>query len=145
MLPVSAWDVNETQQSREIKRFEVKSPHSSRDACLPTMVLLLATLLLIGCAGTASSQQPGYVLVTAHSATLSWNPSATEGVGYRVYRSTQSGQSYALLNSEPVSTTSFTDSTVEKGETYFYVVTAVDADFNESGYSNEVFATIPSS
>ena len=114
------------------------------------MVLLLAgALLLIGCAGAASSQQPEQpglnVPVTAHSATLSWNPSATDGVGYRVYRSTQSGESYALLNSEPVSTTSFTDSTVKNGETYFYVVTAVDADFNESEYSNEVLATIPSS
>lgn len=119
---------------------------------LATIILLLAeTLLLIGCAGTASSQQPASqqpglnVALTAHSATLSWDPSATVGVGYRVYRSTESGDSYALLNSALVSTTSFTDSTVEKGETYFYVVTAVDADRNESEYSNEVFAAIPSS
>lgn len=81
--------------------------------------------------------------VTAHSATLSWNPSKSVVVGYRVYRSSQSGTSYALLTSTLVPGTSFVDSKVEKGQTYFYVVTAVDAESNESGFSNEAFATIP--
>ena len=127
--------MNTNQQSREIKRFEAKSPHSRRGAYLLTIFLLLAGALL----------QTGCGAVTAHSVTLNWNPSTSVGVGYRVYRSTQSGASYTLLNSAPVSTTSFTDSTVKNGETYFYVVTAVDAEFNESGYSSEVFVTIPSS
>jgi len=76
---------------------------------------------------------------------LSWNPSTSVVVGYRVYRSTQSGAFYTLLTSTPVSGTSFEDLAIEKGKTYYYVVTAVDAQSNESGFSNEVFATIPSS
>ena len=81
---------------------------------------------------------------TAHAVTLSWNASASLVVGYRVYRSTQSGAFFTLLTSTPVPATSFVDIAVESGKTYYYVVTAVDAQSDESGFSNEVFATIPS-
>jgi fibronectin type 3 domain-containing protein len=112
---------------------------------LPFAIGLIAGVLSIsGCSGVVT-QNPGVnVQVTAHSATLSWNPSSSVVVGYRVYRSTQSGAAYTLLTSTLVSASSFKDSTVVKGQTYYYVVTAVDDQSRESGFSNEVLAIIPS-
>jgi len=53
-----------------------------------------------------------------------------------------SGSSYAKINSSPVGGVSFTDSNVQTGQTYYYVATAVDANGNESVYSNEVPAVV---
>src|SRR5712664_1635541 len=76
--------------------------------------------------------------------TLSWNPSLSAVVSYNVYRGTQSGGSYQKLNSLPAPTTTYTDNSVLAGQTYFYVVTAVDSRNVESVHSNEVSTTIPS-
>ena len=54
-----------------------------------------------------------------------------------------SGGPYTLITSSPAAGPTFTDTTVQAGATYFYVVTAVDATGNESVNSNEVSATIP--
>jgi fibronectin type 3 domain-containing protein len=111
-------------------------------------VLVIGALTLSGCAGVATQTTAKGALnvqVTNHSVTLSWNPSTSVVVGYRVYRSMQSGAFYTLLTSTLVPGTSFEDLAIQKGQTYYYVVTAVDAESLESGYSNEVFATIPTS
>ncbi|PYU09809.1 MAG: hypothetical protein DMG29_18815, partial [Acidobacteria bacterium] len=76
--------------------------------------------------------------------TLSWNPSLSAVVSYNVYRGTQSGGSYQKLNSLPAPTTTYTDNSVLAGQTYFYVVTAVDSRNVESVHSNEVSTTIAS-
>lgn len=81
--------------------------------------------------------------VQQHSASLSWNPSTSTVAGYKVYRGTQSGGPYALISASLQAGTSYTDNTVQSGQTYFYVVTAVDASSQESVFSNEVLATIP--
>ena len=60
--------------------------------------------------------------------------------GYNVYRGTTSGGPYALITSTPVSGTTYTDSTVSNGTTYYYVVTAVNS-VGESLRSNEAYAT----
>ncbi len=78
-----------------------------------------------------------------HSVTLSWTASTSTVVGYNVYRGSTSGGPYTLVTGSPVAGTSYTDSTVLAGQTYFYVVTAVDASGNESVYSNEVSAVVP--
>jgi fibronectin type 3 domain-containing protein len=78
-----------------------------------------------------------------HSVALSWNASTSTVVGYNVYRGTQSGGPYAVLNSAPDATTTYTDSSVQAGATYYYVVTAVDATGTESAYSNQTQAIIP--
>ncbi|HVA93499.1 MAG TPA: choice-of-anchor D domain-containing protein [Candidatus Dormibacteraeota bacterium] len=83
------------------------------------------------------------VNVVNHSVALSWLPSTSTVVGYNVYSSTQTGGPYTKLNSTPVTTTVYTDSTVKSGLTYYYVVTAVDASNTESVYSSEISATIP--
>ncbi len=79
-----------------------------------------------------------------HQANLSWSPSPSEVAGYNVYRGTQPGGPYALTNSALEATTSFSDPSVQPGNTYYYVVTAVDSSGAESTFSNEVQAVIPS-
>jgi fibronectin type 3 domain-containing protein len=45
----------------------------------------------------------------------------------------------------PIAATTFTDSTVLAGQTYFYIVVAVDATGQISPPSNEALVTIPTS
>ncbi|MBN1422274.1 MAG: alkaline phosphatase [Planctomycetes bacterium] len=63
--------------------------------------------------------------------------------GYNVYRSTTSGAGYAKVNGSIVTGTppSFEDGAVTNGTTYYYVVTAIDTNNNESDASAEVSAT----
>ncbi len=79
---------------------------------------------------------------STHSVNLSWKASTSSNiVGYNVYRGSISGN-YSLLNSMN-STTSYTDTTVQNGQTYFYAVTAVDSAGVESPYSSPAEAVIP--
>jgi Abnormal spindle-like microcephaly-assoc'd, ASPM-SPD-2-Hydin/Immunoglobulin I-set domain/Immunoglobulin domain len=83
------------------------------------------------------------VAVVNHSVDLSWTPSTSNVMGYNTYSSKTSGGPYTKLNASPVSTTLYTDSTVQAGQTYYYVVTAVDSSNVESVYSTEVNALVP--
>ena len=78
-----------------------------------------------------------------HSVSLSWTPSTSTVVGYNSYSSTTSGGPYTKLTSNPNPTTSFTDTTVKSGLTYYYVVTAVNSSNVESVLSAEIPAIIP--
>jgi len=78
-----------------------------------------------------------------HSVDLSWNASTSVVVGYNVYRGAKTGGPYTKMNTALDALTSYTDSTVQAGQTYYYVTTAVDSGGLESGYSNEVPAAIP--
>jgi hypothetical protein len=83
--------------------------------------------------------------VTAHSVTLNWNASTSTSVaGYRVFRGTVPGGPYTLMNSSLLNRLTFTDATVQAGQTYYYVTAAVDGNSTQSGYSNEVKAIVPS-
>jgi fibronectin type 3 domain-containing protein len=73
---------------------------------------------------------------------LSWSPSSSAGiVSYNVYRGTISGGPYTKLTS--VASPGATDSSVSPGQTYYYVVTAVDSSNNESADSNQAVAAVP--
>lgn len=78
-----------------------------------------------------------------HSVHLSWNASTSEVLGYNIYRSTQLGGSYVLLNSSLISNLTFSDVTAQSGTTYYYAATAVDSNNLESTRSNIATATIP--
>jgi hypothetical protein len=82
----------------------------------------------------------------SHSVVLTWAASTSaDVVGYNVYRSDVSGGPYALLDkSVPAGTLSYTDTAVQAGQTYYYVLTAVDSEGEESAYSNEASASVPS-
>jgi len=78
-----------------------------------------------------------------HSVSLSWNPSTSAVLGYNVYRSTSSGGPYSKIDAALDTSTTYTDSTVQSGQTYYYVTTAVDGSGLESTYSNQAQAVIP--
>ncbi len=81
---------------------------------------------------------------TGHSVLLTWTASPSSGVtGYNVYRSNVSGNSYSKINSAAVPGLTYTDGTVVSGETYYYVLTATDANGDESGFSTELQMVIP--
>lgn len=65
----------------------------------------------------------------------------TDFVGVNVYRSTRKGKDYAMMGSS--SSDTYEDNDVKQGETYYYVVTAVDSQFKETKYSNEISVDIP--
>lgn len=78
-----------------------------------------------------------------HAVTLNWAASTSSGVtGYKVYRGTTSGGPYTLVKSSAVAGTSYVDSGVVSGQTYYYVVTAV-SNTGESVYSNQAVAAVP--
>jgi hypothetical protein len=83
------------------------------------------------------------VSAVSHSVALSWSPSTSTVTGYNTYASTQSGGPYTKLTSAPVTATSYTDGTVQAGQTYYFVVTSVDSSNVESAYSAEVSALVP--
>jgi hypothetical protein len=87
----------------------------------------------------------GPVTPASHTATLTWTASTTTGVNYNVYRATATGGPYTKLTASPIAATTYLDTTVLAGQTYFYVTTAVDKTTSaESTKSNEAPATVPS-
>jgi hypothetical protein len=83
------------------------------------------------------------VAAVNHSVALSWSPSTSTVVGYNAYSSTQSGGPYTKMTSTPVAAMSYTDTAVQAGQTYFFVVTSVDSSNVESAFSAEVSALVP--
>lgn len=84
---------------------------------------------------------PAGLTATAGNATvaLDWSDSdESDLAGYYVYRSTTSGSGYSKLTSTLLTDSRYADVNVPHDTTYYYVVTAVDPNSNESGYSNEV-------
>jgi hypothetical protein len=80
-----------------------------------------------------------------HSVALSWTPSSSPNIAsYNVYRSTTSGSfSPPAIGSVSAPTTTYTDTTVTDGVTYYYATTAVNSSNQESAYSNQATAVIP--
>jgi hypothetical protein len=92
-----------------------------------------ATVALSG-SGVASS---------AHSVALSWISSTSSVAGYNVYVSSSSVGPYSLLNSSPVPTTSYVDTNVQAGDTYYFRITSVSTSYQESAPTASVQATVP--
>ena len=111
--------------------------------------LILAALTLIHVAGPANIQAPadlyGYCIPSGYQGIsdvmLQWGH--VDSIGYRVYRGDTPGGPYTLYNFRQLDKfTRFTDRHLSQGATYYYVVTAMDADGTESGYSNEAAVTV---
>jgi hypothetical protein len=103
-------------------------------ACGPALVQqVIKAAMGQGCSATIT-----------HYVTLTWTASSSSNIdGYNVYRSTSSGSGYTQINSSLISATSYTDTSVTAGQTYYYVTTAVDSSNNQSTYSNQAQATVP--
>ncbi len=110
---------------------------------LMILVLVLSFSLVTITAGAATKRPSAPEVTAANAATtgkiqLSWD--AVEGVeSYKIYRATSKAGSYKLIST--TTKTSFTNSSVEVGDTYYYYVKAVDENGTESKASDKVSAT----
>jgi hypothetical protein len=77
------------------------------------------------------------------SVVLAWIPSTSLVAGYHVYRSENSGGPYVKLSHGIVQADTYTDSNVQSGLTYYYVVTSVAFAGMESADSTQTSVTIP--
>jgi hypothetical protein len=77
-----------------------------------------------------------------HDVSLSWDTVPTV-VGYNVYRGSQTGGPYSRINAVLDASPSYTDSSVQSGQSYYYVTTSVDSAGVQSAYSNETYVVIP--
>ena len=85
------------------------------------------------------------VQAATHSVTLSWRADNSKTVGYNIYRGLQPKGPFSKINSSPQPKATFIDESVQGGQTYFYVTTALNRHGNESKPSNQVQVTIPNS
>lgn len=84
----------------------------------------------------------GTGMTQTYTVTVSWNPSSSQVSGYNVYRSVTQG-SYLKVNSALNTGTTYTDTGLTAGQTYYYVATSVSSTGQESGYSAPVEAVVP--
>ena len=77
-----------------------------------------------------------------HSVTIGWNATGSPVQGYNVYRASPPGAP-VKLTTRIVSSTQYTDKTVETGHTYAYSVTSVDFKGTESVPSANITVTVP--
>jgi Alpha amylase, catalytic domain len=103
---------------------------------------LSAVLLLSSTTDLEPPAAPAGLNVTQEgdaSVSLAWT-SVSGANSYNLYSSPLSGGGWEKVNTAPITATGFTHSSLRNAQTYHYVVTALDAVGNESGYSNEVSA-----
>lgn len=101
---------------------------------------VLSNSITVGAANPTVPAPPGNATAVAgnRQATISWNESIW-ATSYRVYRSTTSGSGYNQVASG-LTSTSFTDTNLTNGTTYYYVVRATNS-LGTSGNSDEVSVT----
>jgi fibronectin type 3 domain-containing protein len=74
---------------------------------------------------------------------LTWTPNTeTNLASYRVYQSTTQGVYGAAIATVSAGMTSYTATGLQVGNTYYFTVTAVDSNNNESQPSNEVSKSV---
>jgi hypothetical protein len=84
------------------------------------------------------------VAAAIYTVSLSWNASTSPNVtGYNIYRRTGTSGGYTKINTAVNSTTSYVDTSVTDGLTYYYETTAVNSSGEESAASAAVQAVIP--
>lgn len=93
--------------------------------------------LKVGLSGTGVSE------VVIHKVTLNWRASASAVIGYIVYRGSSS-DSLVKLSGSIVPSTTYIDSDVSDGHTYYYAVASVNSSDTESAQSTPISVTIPS-
>jgi hypothetical protein len=121
-----------------------ETPSASHNNISGNRQVIIGFVVKAGAAPDWLPAAPTGLAATAGNQTISlnWNDNGeTDLDGYNVYRSMTSGSGYGKLNVALVSDSNYTDNTVTNGIPYYYVVTAVDVNGHESGYSNEASAT----
>ncbi len=80
------------------------------------------------------------------SINLSWNTSTSDAVTlnkYYIYRSETSGSGYTKIGETNSGTTTYSDTNIVLGKTYYYVITDIDTANIESPYSKEATGKTP--
>jgi IPT/TIG domain len=95
-------------------------------------------------AGSVGSNQSATLTATAlNSVMLNWTASTSQNLSnYNVYRSATSGGPYSVLANAGMAT-SYADYNVQNGQSYYYVTAAVNTAGQESAYSNQATAAVP--
>lgn len=110
----------------------LESEPSAAASGIPTDSTAPGVPTVISASGTGS---PGEI-------TLSWQPnSESDLAGYNVYYGTDPGQPLSRANTRLVTGTSWLQSGLVDGMTYYFRVTAMDARGNESGQSSVMSAS----
>jgi fibronectin type 3 domain-containing protein len=78
---------------------------------------------------------------SAAPGTVSLNWTTISGAGYLVFRSSPGNGSYEQITPTPLTGTTYADSDIDPGVTYYYVVRAVTTGGAASGPSNEISTT----
>ena len=88
-----------------------------------------------------------YLSVTgADVLSLSWETNSERDLkGYRVWRKAEDESNFVVLTPDPILENSFTDASVEKNKRYYYAITALDKNRNESEKSDAVSEIIKES
>lgn len=164
LCPAAAW-AQDTKTLRPAMPAVSNACDLNHDGVVNVLDIQLATNMALGVAPcTANITSPGVCdivvvqrvtnavltgtcntgIVVSHSVSVSWTASTSSNVaGYNVYRGTQTAGPYTKLTAGPVAGTIYTDNAVTAGQTYYYVATAVDNNSNESAYSNQAQAVVP--
>ena len=96
--------------------------------------------------GTVVIPLTGTGTTSPYAVDLTWDAptSSTDPIaGYNVYRAPSGSSMYQLLNSSIDTQTTYTDSTVQSGQSYNYIVESVDDSGVESAPTSPIAVTIP--
>jgi hypothetical protein len=97
-------------------------------------------------AGASTPSAPSGLLATPVSSSqvsLSWTDNANNETGFKIERKTGAGGTYSQIATPGANATSYPDTGLAAGTTYYYRVRANNAS-GDSPYSNEANATTPS-
>ncbi len=133
--PTSPVTLNPTQTATLLVQFEPTVTGSATGQLTIASTSTTNGTAILGLSGTGD-----------HEVDLSWNaPSSSVDpvAGYSVYRSSNGGSTYQLLNSSVDTATTYADTTVLAGLTYQYNVESVDASGYTSVPSNTISETVP--
>jgi hypothetical protein len=107
-------------------------------ALTATQVQALATVPPTAPTGLSAS------MASSTSINLSWTDASTNETGFQIERSTTSGSGFSLINTTSANATSFNDTGLNPGTTYYYRIRSTNAG-GSSAYTSESSATTSSS
>jgi hypothetical protein len=132
-----AWQINSASQTSIARLADVTVANNTLTATVPSQSITLF-VIPAGSITTPPTAPTGLAATVGSGAvTLTWNAGGG-ATSYPVKRGAVSGGPYATLGT--VTTTTYTDSGLTNGTTYYYVVSATNAG-GTSGNSSEVAAT----
>lgn len=123
------------QRTSLLVQFDPQS-NGKRQATVSILSSAQAAAMEIPVSGTGAA-------MSGKSVTLKWEESLTSVAGYNIYRSNEQEGSYIKLEPAPVTVATYMDSGLAAGQTYSYLIRAVDTNNVESDDSEEITVMVP--